>query len=158
MATSSPNGGPVVASSRSSSGVDPAVCAGIAITTAAVEASEVYEDVNSTAGPPQAPSNPLYVIPMDCLPARQDSEREAATKPLPASTPSKDGQLGQQSGRTGQADITGLPIVLGIAVFLLVAAGVMFYLKKRRKRSSLSVEELRRSSRMTLSQTELTEF
>ncbi|XP_078588790.1 uncharacterized protein LOC144869373 [Branchiostoma floridae x Branchiostoma japonicum] len=127
MATSSPDEDPVIASSRSSSGVDPAVCAGIAITTAAVgvvvgvlatllvhrlrngtEASKVYEDVNSTAGPLQAPSNPLYEIPMDCLPARQNSEREAATKPLPMSTLSKNGQLGQQSGRTGQADITAL--------------------------------------------------
>ncbi|XP_078619530.1 uncharacterized protein LOC144886666 isoform X2 [Branchiostoma floridae x Branchiostoma japonicum] len=83
---------------------------------------------------------------------------EAATKPLPTSTPSKDGQLGQQSGRTGQTDITALPIVLGIALFLLIAAGAMFYLKKKRKRSSFSVEESRRSSRMTLTQTELTEF
>eukprot|EP00058_Branchiostoma_floridae_P015816 XP_002601304.1 hypothetical protein BRAFLDRAFT_81344 [Branchiostoma floridae] len=38
VGTSSPDGSPVVASFRSSSGVDPAVCAGIAITTAAVGA------------------------------------------------------------------------------------------------------------------------
>ncbi|XP_035665872.1 uncharacterized protein LOC118409113 [Branchiostoma floridae] len=88
MATNSPHGDPVVASSRSSSGVDPAVCAGIAITTAAVgvvvgvlatllvhrlrngtEASEV----NGTAGHRQNPSNPLYGIPMESLSAHQDS-------------------------------------------------------------------------------------
>ncbi|XP_035665873.1 flocculation protein FLO11-like [Branchiostoma floridae] len=92
------------------------------------------------------------------IPAKTTKSGEAATKPLPTSTPSKDGQLGQQSGRTGQPDITALPIVLGIAVFLLVAAGAMFYLKKKRKRSSFSVEESRRASRMTLTQTELTEF
>ncbi|XP_019626717.1 PREDICTED: uncharacterized protein LOC109471805 [Branchiostoma belcheri] len=92
--TTSPERSPAIG--PSSPGVDPAVCAGIAITAAAVgvvvgilatllvqhlrnmkEVSEVYEDVvNSTPnpGPQQSPSNPLYDIPMDSLPARPESE------------------------------------------------------------------------------------
>ncbi|KAI8483351.1 hypothetical protein Bbelb_389550 [Branchiostoma belcheri] len=124
--TSSPEKSPAIGSS--SPGVDPAVCAGIAITAAAVgvmvgvlatllmqhlrnmkgneitsdlappgtislvishpfgdlappvcspQVSEVYEDVvNSTPnpGPQQSPSNPLYDIPMDSLPARPELE------------------------------------------------------------------------------------
>ncbi|XP_066273295.1 mucin-22-like isoform X2 [Branchiostoma lanceolatum] len=83
---------------------------------------------------------------------------EVPTKSLPTNTTSKEGQLGQQSGRNNDPDITALPIVLGIAGFLLVAAGAMFYLRKIRKKSSFSVEESRRVSMMSLTHTELTEL
>ncbi|CAH1253944.1 Hypp1280 [Branchiostoma lanceolatum] len=83
---------------------------------------------------------------------------EVPTKSLPTNTTSKEGQLGQQSGRNSDPDITALPIVLGIAGFLLIAAGAMFYLRKIRKKSSFSVEESRRVSMMSLTYTELTEL
>ncbi|XP_078686299.1 uncharacterized protein LOC144918989 isoform X2 [Branchiostoma floridae x Branchiostoma belcheri] len=92
-------------------------------------------------------------------PLTTSKSEDVTTKFLPTTSTSKEGQLGQQSGRNDTPDITAVPIVLGIAGFLLVAGGGMFYLRKmRNKRSNFSVEESRRASRMSLTQTELTQL